>query len=212
MPRDMSASPRRGSRDQEDDHSGRRAKGYSRPDHERGYGYERDSGRRRRDKDDDDRHARHDDHHRRDDRRRDREREHRSSNRERDRKDQDDYDRQSGRGSRDHAVPSRRSASPERPFSSQRPDRARGSPRSQSRPAVDKAKPNFANSGLLAAETNAVKLTDGTSTILKYNEPPEARKPTLGWRLYVFKGSEQIGQCDMFLLNLALNYMQNCSI
>jgi len=45
---------------------------------------------------------------------------------------------------------------------------------------------------LLAAETNAVKLTDGTSTILKYNEPPEARKPSLGWRLYVFKGSEQV--------------------
>jgi smad nuclear-interacting protein 1 len=52
---------------------------------------------------------------------------------------------------------------------------------------------------LLAAETNAVKLTDGTSTILKYNEPPEARKPTLGWRLYVFKGSEQVGRCHMFL-------------
>jgi len=27
---------------------------------------------------------------------------------------------------------------------------------------------------------------------LKYNEPPEARKPILGWRLYVFKGTEQV--------------------
>ncbi|CAA7261416.1 unnamed protein product [Cyclocybe aegerita] len=56
---------------------------------------------------------------------------------------------------------------------------------------VDKAKPNFAPSGLLAAETNTVKAADGTSTVLKYNEPPEARKPLLGWRLYVFKDSQQ---------------------
>jgi smad nuclear-interacting protein 1 len=29
---------------------------------------------------------------------------------------------------------------------------------------------------------------------LKYNEPPEARKPTQNFRLYVFKGSEQVGK------------------
>ena len=58
---------------------------------------------------------------------------------------------------------------------------------------MDKSKPNFAPSGLLAAATNTVKAVDGTSTVLKYNEPPEARKPILGWRLYVFKGSEQVG-------------------
>ncbi|KAF8887166.1 SMAD/FHA domain-containing protein [Infundibulicybe gibba] len=63
---------------------------------------------------------------------------------------------------------------------------------SRSPPAEDKAKPNFAPSGLLAAETNTVKAVDGKSSILKYNEPPEARKPVLGWRLYVFKGSEQV--------------------
>lgn len=56
----------------------------------------------------------------------------------------------------------------------------------------DKAKPNFKPSGLLAAETNTVKASDGTSTVLKYNEPPEARKPVLNWRLYVFKGKEQL--------------------
>lgn len=56
----------------------------------------------------------------------------------------------------------------------------------------NKAKPNFDNSGLLAAATKTVKNTDGTSTVLKYHEPPEARKPVLGWRLYVFKGSEQV--------------------
>jgi smad nuclear-interacting protein 1 len=59
---------------------------------------------------------------------------------------------------------------------------------------VDKAKPNMAPSGLLAAETNTVKAVDGTSTVLKYNEPPEARKPVLGWRLYVFKDAEQVGE------------------
>lgn len=29
--------------------------------------------------------------------------------------------------------------------------------------------------------------------VLKYNEPPEARKPVRNWRLYVFKGKEQVG-------------------
>ncbi|KIY72508.1 SMAD/FHA domain-containing protein, partial [Cylindrobasidium torrendii FP15055 ss-10] len=53
-------------------------------------------------------------------------------------------------------------------------------------------KPNFGNSGLLAAETNTVQSQDGkNSTVLKYNEPPEARKPVVGWRLYVFQGDEQ---------------------
>lgn len=78
---------------------------------------------------------------------------------------------------------SRRSASPRRRRSGSRS-------RSASPP---KAKPNFGASGLLAAETNTVKSIDGkNSTVLKYNEPPEARKPVLGWRLYVFKGSEQV--------------------
>ena len=93
----------------------------------------------------------------------------------------------------------RRSASPRpsRPHSS----RPRSRSRSHSHSAApedkekerDKAKPNFGASGLLAAATNTVKKTDGTSTLLKYNEPPEARKPVVGWRLYVFKGSEQVG-------------------
>jgi hypothetical protein len=47
--------------------------------------------------------------------------------------------------------------------------------------------------GLLAAATNIVKHRDGTSTVLKYNDPPEARKPAEGWRIYVFKGKEQVG-------------------
>ena len=53
----------------------------------------------------------------------------------------------------------------------------------------EKQLPNYAPSGLLAAETNTVA---GTSTVLKYNEPPEARLPSSTaspWRLYIFKGS-----------------------
>ena len=103
----------------------------------------------------------------------------------------------SERNGRGGPTAHRRSASP-RPS---RPHSSRPRSRSHSRSAApedkekekDKAKPNFGASGLLAAATNTVKKTDGTSTLLKYNEPPEARKPVVGWRLYVFKGSEQVG-------------------
>lgn len=76
------------------------------------------------------------------------------------------------------------------------PRHSRSPSRSHSPPtaAADKGKPNFKPSGLLAAETNTVKKTDGTSVVLKYNEPPEARRPTQSWRLYVFKGKEQLGK------------------
>ncbi|CAH7673414.1 SMAD/FHA domain-containing protein [Phakopsora pachyrhizi] len=47
--------------------------------------------------------------------------------------------------------------------------------------------PNFNQSGKLAAETNSLK-----GVVLKYHEPPEARRPNKKYRLYVFKGSEQI--------------------
>lgn len=98
------------------------------------------------------------------------------------RRDRDRDDRRAG--------PSRRSASP-RPRSSKPESRSRS--RSRSEAAEDKAKPNFGNSGLLAAATKTVQHGDGTKTVLKYHEPPEARKPTVGWRLYVFKGKEQVG-------------------
>ena len=94
------------------------------------------------------------------------------------RRDRERYDRERDRG---------RSASPRRSRS--------GRSRSGS-PAIgdkNKAKPNFTPSGLLAAETNTVRATNGESTVLKYNEPPEARRPIVGWRLYVFKGEEQVG-------------------
>ncbi len=57
---------------------------------------------------------------------------------------------------------------------------------------VDKQKPNFAPTGLLAAATKTVAQADGTQIVLKYNEPPEARKPPPEdeWKLFVFKGSD----------------------
>ncbi|KAJ7176010.1 hypothetical protein C8R46DRAFT_77435 [Mycena filopes] len=101
-------------------------------------------------------------------------------------KDRDRYDsRRDGGGDRDR----RRSASPPRRDSRPRSPRRSGS---RSVSPSSKAKPDFAPSGLLAAETNTVRAVNGDTTVLKYNEPPEARKPILGWRLYVFKGTEQV--------------------
>jgi smad nuclear-interacting protein 1 len=126
-----------------------------------------------------------------------------------------------GEGTRDRnrAGLSRRSASPSR---LSRPrllrSRSRSLSASRSTSAVDKSKPNFAPSGLLAAATNTVKAVDGSSTVLKYNEPPEARKPILGWRLYVFKGSEQVGTSlsplglDPVFIDIYIYMCQNCCI
>jgi hypothetical protein len=104
-----------------------------------------------------------------------------------DRNDERDRDRDHAR---DRPRDRRRSASP--------PSRSR---RSES--PVDKTKPIFTPSGLLAAATKTVTASDGTKTVLKYHEPPEARRPVLGWRLYVFKGDEQAGE-SLGSLKLAL--------
>ncbi|KAI9115595.1 hypothetical protein K1719_013264 [Acacia pycnantha] len=52
-----------------------------------------------------------------------------------------------------------------------------------------KHKPSFELSGKLAAETNRVR-----GVTLLFNEPPEARKPDVKWRLYVFKGGEVLNE------------------
>ena len=46
---------------------------------------------------------------------------------------------------------------------------------------------NFGLSGNLLADTNTFN-----GVVVKYSEPPEARKPKTKWRLYVFKGSEEL--------------------
>ncbi|GAB4841274.1 hypothetical protein Ancab_022006 [Ancistrocladus abbreviatus] len=52
-----------------------------------------------------------------------------------------------------------------------------------------KQKPSFELSGKLAAETNRVR-----GVTLLFNEPPDARKPDIRWRLYVFKGGEPLNE------------------
>ncbi|KAL2496294.1 FHA domain-containing protein DDL-like [Forsythia ovata] len=55
--------------------------------------------------------------------------------------------------------------------------------------AKEKKKPSFELSGKLAEETNRVK-----GVTLLFTEPPEARKPDIRWRLYVFKGGEVLNE------------------
>ncbi|OMJ18896.1 Smad nuclear-interacting protein 1 [Smittium culicis] len=51
----------------------------------------------------------------------------------------------------------------------------------------EKLKPNFKVSGKLAQDTNKIN-----GSLLKYNEPPEARMTDDKWRIYVFKGEDEI--------------------
>ncbi|XP_076250344.1 smad nuclear-interacting protein 1 isoform X2 [Rhynchophorus ferrugineus] len=51
----------------------------------------------------------------------------------------------------------------------------------------EKQKPNFALSGKLTEETNTYR-----GVVIKYSEPPEARKPKRRWRLYPFKGEKAL--------------------
>ncbi|XP_030503978.2 FHA domain-containing protein DDL [Cannabis sativa] len=55
--------------------------------------------------------------------------------------------------------------------------------------AKQKEKPSFELSGKLAAETNRVR-----GITLLFNEPPDARKPDVRWRLYVFKNGEALNE------------------
>ncbi|KAI2635648.1 SMAD/FHA domain-containing protein [Hypomontagnella submonticulosa] len=59
-------------------------------------------------------------------------------------------------------------------------------------PPKPKEKPNFGNTGALAAASNSVVQSDGSRIVLKYHEPPEARKasPKDQWKLFVFKGDD----------------------
>ena len=54
-------------------------------------------------------------------------------------------------------------------------------------PAQPKDKPDFELSGKLTEDTNTYK-----GVVIKYNEPPEARKAKKRWRLYPFKNDEAL--------------------
>ncbi|KAI9814938.1 MAG: hypothetical protein M1832_005577 [Thelocarpon impressellum] len=62
-------------------------------------------------------------------------------------------------------------------------------------PDAAKAQANFSTTGLLAAESN----TAASGVVLKYHEPPEARKPPArdAWRLYVFKGADLLETVEL---------------
>lgn len=53
----------------------------------------------------------------------------------------------------------------------------------------------------MAAASNSVIRANGTSTTLKYHEPPEARKPLPRdqWKLFVFKGGDVVDTIDLNL-------------
>lgn len=55
---------------------------------------------------------------------------------------------------------------------------------------AEKQKPNFALSGVLAKDEDRGNVYKGV--VLKFSEPPEARAPNTQWRLYVFKGEENV--------------------
>jgi smad nuclear-interacting protein 1 len=54
-------------------------------------------------------------------------------------------------------------------------------------PVIEKEKPSLALSGNLTKDTNSFN-----GVVVKYNEPPEARKPNKRWRLYCFKGEQEL--------------------
>ncbi|KAI1325548.1 SMAD/FHA domain-containing protein [Xylariaceae sp. FL0255] len=59
-------------------------------------------------------------------------------------------------------------------------------------PPKPKEKANYGSTGTLAAASNSVTQADGSTIVLKYHEPPEARKPSPRdqWKLFVFKGED----------------------
>ncbi|XP_074608961.1 smad nuclear-interacting protein 1-like isoform X2 [Acropora palmata] len=64
-------------------------------------------------------------------------------------------------------------------------DRTNNQSNSQSTDEQGDVGPNYNLSGKLTEYSNTYK-----GVVIKYNEPPEARKPKTRWRLYPFKGEE----------------------
>jgi len=65
---------------------------------------------------------------------------------------------------------------------------AGGDGNSSEAPAAPREEPNFGLSGKLTEDTNTFR-----GVVIKYSEPPEARKPQkIRWRFYPFKGEEAL--------------------
>ncbi|MBE7182610.1 MAG: FHA domain-containing protein, partial [Terriglobus roseus] len=121
------------------------------------------------------------------------------------RRDSDVAESRHRRRGRDRSSPSRsRSRSRSAPIRSRKPlpsqlDSFRGEGTGEVAPAAKKETINWKTTGLLAAETNTVRVSASEKVVLKYNEPPEARKPppSARWRLYIFKGDETVGDVQL---------------
>ena len=133
------------------------------------------------------------DHKRHRDRSRDREERRRRTDRDRDR----DGRRRGDRSEEARASPVKRSG----PLPSQEDSFAVTRTGEGGEPEKPKEKPNYGNTGILAAASNSVAQADGTSIALKYHEPAEARKPSPRdqWKLFVFKGPEIVDTIDLSL-------------
>ncbi|KAL7820761.1 SMAD/FHA domain-containing protein [Trichoderma gracile] len=66
-------------------------------------------------------------------------------------------------------------------------------------PEKPKEKPNIGTTGRLAALSNSVAQADGSTIVLKYHEPAEARKPPPRdqWKLFVFKGKDIVDTVEL---------------
>ncbi|KXS14160.1 SMAD/FHA domain-containing protein [Gonapodya prolifera JEL478] len=115
--------------------------------------------------------------------------------------------RRGDRGGRGDARPPPRrgprtpSASPPRDAKAEVPDVGEGAEGVDTAEGSEqpKEKPNFALSGKLNAEQNTYK-----GVVLKYSEPPEARKSGVKWRLYVFKDGKET---DIFHIHRQSAYL-----
>lgn len=119
-----------------------------------------------------------------------------------------DHDRRKQRSKSPDGKRRRRSCSDSKPRSPLRKSRAplpsqdesfRGKvvPKGPGEQQTEKQKPNFKPTGLLAKEANTVA---GTTTVLKYHEPAEARKPPPKeqWRMYVFRKKDMVDTIYLF--------------
>ncbi|KAF4548628.1 FHA domain-containing protein [Elsinoe fawcettii] len=151
---------------------------------------------------------------RRDDREDDYKPRRRDASRGRDRRDRrrrspsSEHDRDTRQRRRDRSADHNPYRSPPRQRSRRSPSppsrRARGPLPSQNQsfavvtgdePPIEKQKPNYNPTGLLAKEANTVRASTSSSraVVLKYHEPPEARKPPASqqWRMYHFLGASK---------------------
>lgn len=109
-----------------------------------------------------------------------------------------DSDSITGRGSRwphdkaEHSSSQRRDKGPKKPFCDESEEYEWGKKGGNSEDNKDnvqqpKQKPDFGLSGKLTEDTNMFN-----GVVIKYSEPPDARKPKRRWRLYPFKEDAQL--------------------